>query len=319
MSPRVAIGLPAYNGGEHAREAFESLLAQTFRDFVVVAVDDGSTDGTRELAHQLAASDDRLRLHVNPDRLGMAANWRRAFEAALAAAPDAEYFAWASDHDAWSPAWLEALVAELDRSPAAVLAYPLTVRVDAEGRAVAQPWEFATSGAQSPRTRRRAAFRGMVAGDMIYGLFRRAALERTAVFPPVLIPDRLVLAELAMLGEFRQIRRVLWHRRVVAPSTARRQRRTLFAGRAPLSSLLAWWAVHAWVLFRDAGLRAALAPETSRRAGLAAALEYVALTLGGIARRLPARIAVAALGRAAALARGVLAAAPRPLRRRLGG
>jgi glycosyltransferase involved in cell wall biosynthesis len=303
MSPRVAVGLPAYNGGEHAREALESLLDQTFRDFAIVLVDDGSTDGTLGLARELASRDDRLRVLANRERLGMAANWRRAFEAAVEAAPDADYFAWASDHDAWSPGWLEALVAELDRSPEAVVAYPLTVRVDAAGRSIAPPSEFSTAGAGSPRARRRAAFRGMVAGDMIYGLFRREALARTGVFPAVVMPDRLVLAELALVGEFRQVPRILWHRRLAAPSTARRQRRTLFAGTAPWSAWLPWWAVHGWMLLREIGIGKALAPEVSRQTGVAAALDYVALSVAGLVRRLPGRIALAMLRGATGRAR----------------
>ena len=58
--PRVAIGAPVYNHAGLAREAFESILGQTYADFALVIVDDCSTDGTLEIARDYAAGDSRV-------------------------------------------------------------------------------------------------------------------------------------------------------------------------------------------------------------------------------------------------------------------
>lgn len=48
--PQVSVVIPVWNGERHLREAIESVLAQDFRDFELIVVDDGSTDGSAALA-----------------------------------------------------------------------------------------------------------------------------------------------------------------------------------------------------------------------------------------------------------------------------
>ncbi len=52
--PRVSVVIPAFNAERYLRETLESVLAQTYRDFEVVVVDDGSSDGTAELVESFA-------------------------------------------------------------------------------------------------------------------------------------------------------------------------------------------------------------------------------------------------------------------------
>jgi glycosyltransferase involved in cell wall biosynthesis len=257
--PRVVIAAPLYRAGDHLDDALGSLLAQTFRDFALVLVDDASGDGTAERARALAAGDDRVEVHVNPERLGVLANTNRAYALATQRAPSADYFALASDHDVWDPRWLERLVAALDDRPAAVLAYPLRTRIDVHGREIAGPWRFETAGVHDPRVRLHRTLRRMMAGDMVYGLFRAGVLaELGQPYAAVLYPDRLLIAELALRGEFVQVPDVLWRRRVHGPPSPRRQRRALWLGRAPLHSYVPSSAVHAAIAARRHGLRLAL-------------------------------------------------------------
>jgi glycosyltransferase involved in cell wall biosynthesis len=60
-NPRVSILIPAYNAQRYVGDAVESMLAQTYRDFECIVVDDGSTDATPSLLAQMAARDPRLR------------------------------------------------------------------------------------------------------------------------------------------------------------------------------------------------------------------------------------------------------------------
>jgi hypothetical protein len=61
----------------------------------------------------------------------------------------------------------------------------------------------------------------------------------------VLVPDRLLLSELALLGEFVQVPQVLWERRFVGLADLERQRRAFWPDGAPPYSRLPWWVVHA--------------------------------------------------------------------------
>ena len=73
-------------------------------------------------------------------------------------------------------------------------------------------------------------------GNMVYGLIRVAALERTGIFRPVIFPDRLLMAELSIEGEIHQVNQELWFRRQTAVSSVERQRRTLFGPSVPLAA-----------------------------------------------------------------------------------
>jgi glycosyltransferase involved in cell wall biosynthesis len=74
-SPLVSVCIPLYNGGPYIREAIESVLAQTLTGWELVITDDGSTDGSSEIA--ASYSDPRIRYVRNPERLGAEGNWNR--------------------------------------------------------------------------------------------------------------------------------------------------------------------------------------------------------------------------------------------------
>ena len=72
--------LPTYNGAAYIAEALRSILNQTYQDFELLIVDDGSTDKTLEIVQSF--SDPRIQIHRNPERLGIPANWNRCLELA---------------------------------------------------------------------------------------------------------------------------------------------------------------------------------------------------------------------------------------------
>jgi glycosyltransferase involved in cell wall biosynthesis len=279
VSPRAVIGAPVFENAAYLPAALDSLLAQTYRDFALLLIDDRSSDDTVAICERYARADPRVHVHVNERRLGMLDNTREAFLLARRLFPEAEFWALGSDHDVWEPRWLETVVGLLDAQPDAVMAYGLSRRIDGDGRPYAgakAPWRFDTAGISEPRARLRSAFRGMVAGDMIYALFRADALERVGPYQPVLVPDRLLLSELALRGQFLQADELLWNRRFRGLADLDRQRRAFWPGGAPAYAALPWWLTHAGLFAwryavqgtgADAGL--------SRAAGARLALDYV--------------------------------------------
>lgn len=77
--PLVSILIPVYNRKPFIGECVESALAQTFRAFEVVIVDNCSTDGTWELLQDYARGDARIRLLRNDCNIGAIPNWVRCF------------------------------------------------------------------------------------------------------------------------------------------------------------------------------------------------------------------------------------------------
>lgn len=250
--PGVVVGAPLYNNALHLPEAIESFLLQRRRDFALILLDDASEDATAEVCRRYAARDDRLVVVRNPRRLGYLLNARRAFEEARRRFPHAPYFAWGSDHDIWHPRWMQELVDVLDRHPAAVLAYPMNLRIDEEGLTLPVPlWSFDTAGVTDRAERFSRACGGMSAGNMVYGLYRVSALEQTGLLREVLLPDRLLIAELALVGEFHQVPEILWYRRYVDRSSLDRQVRSLFPRQRPWHLWIPWWITHTRILARE--------------------------------------------------------------------
>ena len=273
--PRVVFGLPAYGRPDVLARTLESLLGQTFTGVAVVIVDDKPSPEVGAVVERYASRDARLGYEANPARLGMIGNWRRAFAAARARYPEAEYFAWASDHDVWHPRWAEVLVEALDRAPQAVLAYPRSIRMHAHDRRRVDG-RFDTVDLAGAGARLRAVIHGVTAGNAIYGLFRAAALERAGVFAPVLMPDRHILLALSLLGGFRQVDEYLWYREVSPAFSQHRQRPTLFAGAAPLHSYLPRDLQHAAMLFGRFAVAGAGGPRVGRLAGFGHTARFLA-------------------------------------------
>jgi len=246
-SPSVVIGVALHNRAAYLSEALDSLLGQSFEDLVLVLVDDGSTDGTETLARAYERRDARVRYVRLDERRGMVAAWRTAFEQSDAVG--ARYFAWGSDHDRWHPDWLATLVATLEGYPEVVLAYPTTQRIDSSGAPLDKPArQFETFGVADRRTRWTLLSRSdsLAAGDMVYGVMRADALRRAGVFREVLCPDRLLIAELTLQGQIRQVPHVLWFRRQFLEGSIARQRTTLFApGAGRPSAFTPPWYLHA--------------------------------------------------------------------------
>lgn len=282
---RAVLAAPLHNGGRFVEPALRSLLAQTYGDYALLLVDDASTDETPSIAQRLAAASERA-VYVRSDgRLGMVANWRRCVELARELHPEAELFAWGSDHDLWEPGWLATLVEALDGAPQAVLCYPRSDRIDETGAVTRRPSRLHPQGARGATARVWQTTQGIAAGTTVYGLYRLAALEAAGPFRRVLAPDRLVLTELALRGELIQVDRVLWHRRAVGRTSKERQRTTLFGGPPP------WWTrlpanlTHAGVLFWTYAVRGAGRPQVGRTHALWLTGVHAAGSLVNVLRR----------------------------------
>ncbi len=108
--PRVTVLMPTYNVAQWVEEAIDSVLRQTYRDFELLVVDDGSTDNT--LDHVRSIQDDRIRIAAFPDNVGLAENLNRGLDLI-----NTELVARMDGDDIAEPNWLETGVHVLDTMP----------------------------------------------------------------------------------------------------------------------------------------------------------------------------------------------------------
>ncbi len=117
--PRISVVIPAYNAERTILETIASVQAQTFSDFEILVINDGSNDAT--LAQLETVRDNRLRV-CSYENGGLAAARNRGIREAKG-----DYIAFLDADDLWMPQKLECQVEALQRSPEAGVAYSWTI------------------------------------------------------------------------------------------------------------------------------------------------------------------------------------------------
>lgn len=127
--PEVSIIIPLYNQSGYVGEAIQSVLDQTFRDYEVIIVDDGSTDNSPEV---VARFGDRVRC-IRQENLGLAGARNTGIRAA-----QGELIGLLDADDQWLPNYLETMVSLADNHPEAVLFYCVAQCIDELGNDLPQ-------------------------------------------------------------------------------------------------------------------------------------------------------------------------------------
>jgi len=213
--PPVMIGLPVYNGEQYVTESIESLLNQTFEDFLIVISDNASTDSTGEICRRFASADSRIRYHRNPTNIGMAGNYNLLFGMC-----HSEYFRWATADDYSSVDMLAEAVEVMKANPALALCYPRAYFVDSEGREIGR-WEDELHLLQDdPLDRFKIVVRKIGRVHHHLGLMRSSFLRRTGLLSRHVSSDKGLIAELSLHGKFFQIPKYQFFRRMHEDSSS---------------------------------------------------------------------------------------------------
>jgi glycosyltransferase involved in cell wall biosynthesis len=208
-SPRVSIGLPVFNGADFLRLSIESILAQDFHDLELIIADNASTDETESICREIASRDCRVRYYRNQVNLGAARNYNKVFELSRG-----EYFKWAAHDDECHPTMIRKCVEALDHaSDSVAMVYPLAELIDERGNILSAPLDRVSSADARPFRRLAQLVWSLSMCDPIFGLIRKDYLVRTGLIGGFFGADNVLLGELAMLGEIRELDEVLFRLR----------------------------------------------------------------------------------------------------------
>lgn len=129
--PLISVIIPVYNGEKTIRETIESVLNQTWTDFEVLVINDGSKDSTLNIVSSI--KDSRLRV-FNYTSAGVSVSRNRGIAQAAG-----EYISFIDADDLWTPDKLEAQLKALQANHSAAVAYSWVNYIDERG-------EFIRSG-----------------------------------------------------------------------------------------------------------------------------------------------------------------------------
>lgn len=198
-NPRVAIGLPVFNGENYLAEALDSILSQSFSDFELLISDNASTDRTAEICQEYAARDDRIR-YIRQDRnIGGPANYDFVFHAT-----ESPYFKWFAHDDLIGERFLETCVAELDANPDAIGAIPAEIRdIDPTGETtLVTTNDMDPGGASTAQRFRHYVMQGYhnPSFSPLFSLYRRSALAGSQLYGDYRASDRVLTCEMLLHG-----------------------------------------------------------------------------------------------------------------------
>jgi glycosyltransferase involved in cell wall biosynthesis len=110
--PLVSVVLGTFNGERYLEEQLRSVLEQTYKQLEILAIDDGSSDGTVRILREFAALDPRIRVVINERNLGFIRNFEKG--CSLSAG---HWIALCDQDDFWMPDKVEKMVAGIGQYP----------------------------------------------------------------------------------------------------------------------------------------------------------------------------------------------------------
>ena len=112
---KVNIGVPVYNVEAYLRECLDSIMNQTFKDFEVIMVDDGSTDNSFNICQEYVARDNRFKL-IHQENKGLAGARNTCLKYM-----HGEYITWIDSDDKVKPDYLEKLLQVQEETDAQII------------------------------------------------------------------------------------------------------------------------------------------------------------------------------------------------------
>jgi len=207
-SPLITIGLPVYNSERYLKQSLDSLLAQTYADFVLIISDNASTDGTGEICRQYAANDRRVIYTRNDVNIGNPRNFNR-----VAGLASTRYLKWSTADDYWAPSFLERALEIMERDTTLALCYPQAVIVDADGANPQNYDDVMHLVQEDPAERFMTVVERIELAHQHLGLMRLSCLRQTHLLGLHTGSDINLLAELTLYGKIYELPERLFFRR----------------------------------------------------------------------------------------------------------
>lgn len=168
----VTICMPVYNGEKFIRRALDSLLRQTFTDFVLIISDNASKDKTAAICKEYKRKDSRIKYIRHDRNMGAAANFN-----ALMDLVQTKYFFFAPHDDEWLEDWVYGAVRVLDAQSDASIVLGTIDFVSGERRLVGRaspPWKL---DQKKPLDRLWRYLHTDVTDHLIYGVIRSSVIS----------------------------------------------------------------------------------------------------------------------------------------------
>jgi glycosyltransferase involved in cell wall biosynthesis len=211
--PAVSVALPVYNAQRYLRSAIDSVLSQSFHDFELLILDDGSTDRSPAIMREIAKSDERVRVITRENR-GIVQTLNELIEMA-----SGKYIARMDADDICTPERFQKQVSYLEAHPSCVALGSRVLLIDEGGRTIGPFIEELTH-----REIDDAHLSGTGGSRICHPtlMMRRDAAIQAGKYSEdfLFAEDMAILIELAELGQLQNLPDILLHYRQHSKSIA---------------------------------------------------------------------------------------------------
>jgi len=178
--PKVSVCIASYNHAKYLEEMLDSVLAQTFRDFEVIIVDDGSKDNSLEILQKYSSEFPKIKVFTHPDgkNKGISRTANLAIEKS-----SGEYIAFIGSDDIWYPQILEKQVELMETDAALGIVYAPAHLIDKNGNKLEGTIGEDVIGEKSP-------VEAIIKKNVIPAItvmVKRAALEKVGLYDEKLV------------------------------------------------------------------------------------------------------------------------------------
>lgn len=133
MTPMISVLLPVYNGEKYLREAIDSILNQTYRDFEFLIINDGSTDKSVEIIQKY--NDSRIKLIHNKENMGLIYTLNKGLDLA-----NGQYIARMDADDISLPNRLKLQVDFMENHSNVGMLSGNVISIDSNSKVISQKW-----------------------------------------------------------------------------------------------------------------------------------------------------------------------------------
>ena len=206
----LTIGMAVYNEEKHIAEAVESLLAQTYKDFTLLIVDNASTDRTEEICRNYAHKDKRIVYLKNERNMGAFFSFCRILENT-----NTPFFVLCGGHDRWDPRFVEKLLPSVGKDNI-ILSCSKIKKISLDGKKIESlenNEDHDTTSIENPAKRFAHLLTFPNLGYSFCGIWLTETLKKCNLNFASYGSDVILLQQASLEGKFKQNKEVLvWFR-----------------------------------------------------------------------------------------------------------
>lgn len=227
-TPLVSLLMLVFNNVQYLKAAITSAQLQTYRNWELIIVDDGSVDGALELVQKLAESDARIKVYRNKERLGIVKNRARAYSLSTG-----EFVGHFDSDDRLERYAIEEMMIAFHMNPQQMLIHSDYAHIDSSGKLIS----YATTEDYEHRSAKSLGWRH-------FGVYKREVMSHIAGYNTKLISaceDGDLMAQISYKFGHLRLPKVLYYHRVHDNNSQKDNKKCESCSERPVCNFIRVW------------------------------------------------------------------------------